>query len=765
MLGDSGHRRPHGSSGQTNITLYSLLCRTSDNRAAFSLSLSRSLLEYLGESYSMKRRSDVGASTPGPKRHSRQDPVSCESCRKKKLKCDRGLPCSSCSTRKLECNYGSINPGVTHPVQPMAQPERGSMLNDRVSEAPRISQWTPRQSSDTQSRSGNEPLLTADWLEKIVMGHRVPSAVPATLRAEVSQHQEAEHSPSHQTTTPGGQFAVMRERPIASSYNPATIHLPSYLPPLAEAMSLFRYYCKYLDFQYHLIIPSRLERQIQTIYECVAKDEGINLAHAALLFSVSAAALYYRLLLEPCEYAEAFSQESTFLTGAALIQSNYIPYPSLEGLQATMIIGHHLSNMNFPPSVSALFVHRSFVTQATSMGLHLVDCPRFVNERATNQFDKTNVELKRRLWWDLATYDWLIGFLSGPQEWTYSIQPQFMVVKEPLNIEDDEIDQDKNGVPLSTPTEMSYSLCRLRLAVVCRQMVDELAFYHLHEQEIPYEKILMLDRKLHESCTEIPDFFRFDQASRRKYSAIFHERPTLAWQRALIQQGYYSRLCRLHRHYFVRGARDPKYSYSHVISLRSARKVLEVKRIMDEEEPIFTPHSSVIWSVMHHVFMAAVILLIDVCFNWDDILAEKRKEEVLDACRMLSRAQQSSPIAREGINAMMGILRKHWTQEKIAVSRDLQELSIFSTSNGPISNAAQPEMPTPDSLSTKCTSVAPQTSDGQSTFYPSGNTSFSPLPLEEIWAEMLDSSANVELDTPDWTGLLTELTNATLPGE
>ncbi|KAJ5500727.1 hypothetical protein N7453_009778 [Penicillium expansum] len=610
----------------------------------------------------------------------------------------------------------------------MSQADQRPMLDERMSASPRTLQWTPQQDRETQSRNGNEPLLTADWLETIVMGHRVPSAVPATLRAELSQHREPNRSPSHQNTTPGGQFPPLCER-LASRENPATIHLPSYLPPLAEALSLFRH----------------VEQQIKNIYEHVARNGSINLAHTALLFAITAAALYYQLLIESPEHAEPFSQEHTFLAGAALIQSNYIPYPGLEGLQATMVIGHHLSNMNVPPP----------------MGLHIVDCPRVVIERSANEFDKTNVELKRRLWWDLATYDWLIGFLSGPQEWTYSIHPQHMVVQQPLNIEDEDIDHIENGVPLSTPTAMTYSLCRSKLAVVCRQIVDEMAYFHFHEQEVPYEKILELDQKLHKICAELPSFFRFDQTSRREYSALYHERPALAWQRALVQQGYHSRLCRLHRHYLVRGAKEPKYSYSHVVALRSARKVLEVKRIMDEEEPVFTPHSSVIWAVMHHVFMAAAILLIDVCFNWDDILAEKRKEEVLDACRMLSRAQQSSPIAREGIKAMMGILRKHWKHEKRVNSRDLQELSASSNSNSATVNTPQPDIPTPASLDPKNITLP----NAQLTVYPSEDTLLTPLPLEDLWAEMLDSSANVELSTPDWTDLLTELTNVTLPSE
>jgi hypothetical protein len=280
-----------------------------------------------------------------------------------------------------------------------------------------------------------------------------------------------------------------------------------------------------------------------------------------------------------------------------------------------------------------------------------------------------------------------------------------------------------------------------------------------------------LDRKIHQAYAELPAFFRFDQSSRRQFASLYRERPEIAWQRALGQQGYHSRICRLHRQYFVRGARDPRYSYSHVVSLQSARKVLEIKRIMDEEEPKFTPNSSYFWAVMHHVFMAAVILLIDVCFNWDDILANKRKEEVLDACRLLSRAQQFSSVAREGINAMMGILRKHWKQEKRA-------------GPGEGMQAAPPSSPGVDVSVLLDQSALPSASNAQDSkdrnydipadvqnipiHEPSMdfvNAELGSVPLEDFWSQMLDESAHVTLDTPDWMDLLTELTNVTVPSE
>lgn len=338
-----------------------------------------------------------------------------------------------------------------------------------------------------------------------------------------------------------------------------------------------------------------------------------------------------------------------------------------------------------------------------------------------------------------------------------------MNVREPLNVDDNDIEQYDSGVPLCTPTSMSYTLQRLKLAVVCRQIVDETASEHFHGQDVPYDKIIELDRRIQQAYGEVPDFFRFDQFSRREYISLYRERPTIACQRALLQQGYHSRLCRLHRQYFVRGSKDPRYSYSHVVCLQSARKVLEVKRIMDEEEPRFTPHSSVVWSVMHHVFMAAVILLIDVCFNWDDILAEKRKQEVLDACRTLDRAQKSSSIAREGINAMMVILQRHWKLQKRPVSGAFQsEPSPISAQIAPVPEGQQVTLAGPRK---EFSDQPVQNEYSQPILGVGEGSEAASMHLEDIWSEMLEEGAQVGFGTPDWTDLLNELTNATMPRE
>lgn len=57
----------------------------------------------------------------------RQDPVSCQFCRSKKLKCDRRQPCSNCSARGVTCQ-----PVARHPLQAPQDDKRQSPFPENV---------------------------------------------------------------------------------------------------------------------------------------------------------------------------------------------------------------------------------------------------------------------------------------------------------------------------------------------------------------------------------------------------------------------------------------------------------------------------------------------------------------------------------------------------------------------------------------------------------------------------------------------------------
>lgn len=381
----------------------------------------------------MKRGADSNDPASASKKAPRQDPVSCQTCRKRKLKCDRANPCGSCTARKLECIYPSRESGVIpSPTQTPAHDQRldgvlpteasskpsstsvGSNVHPSVGHAidnaaeyeSRPKSWPVNSDRQARTRSSDESVATVERLETIVMGHWIPNAVPTVLREDPATHEQITMPSSTSMVTSEWQQSMMAKYRTLARESPTTINLPSHLPSEEEAMCILRYYCAHLDFQYHVVHPGRTEKQIRGIYDAVNRQRPIDLSHTALLFSITASTLYYKLQSEPSDYADVCSQAAAFLAGAALIQSNYIAYPTLEGLQATMIIGHNLSNTSLPSAVSSLFVHRLFVNQAINMKLHLLDCPRAGNEHASEGPDRAMLELKRRIWWDLVSYDW-----------------------------------------------------------------------------------------------------------------------------------------------------------------------------------------------------------------------------------------------------------------------------------------------------------------------------------------------------------------------
>ncbi|KAJ6153691.1 hypothetical protein N7470_006650 [Penicillium chermesinum] len=677
----------------------------------------------------MSSKRKAPSSPQSQRKQPRQDPVACPSCRKKKIKCDRAVPCSSCVVRGIECGYGDHGPSRAT-VTASSQFRSPSEVRFSAQERP---QWLPQRQSPAPPRARDDSSITADRLETILMGHRFPSALPETPRPDFSRSVRSNPAQGLQNplTIAERLLALVNGKLAVSEEDPLTVDLTSYLPAEAEAMALLEFYQNHLSYQYHIIIPSLVKQQFGGIYRNNAQNLPLDMSEVALLFSIAASSLFFQILPDDVsEAAEICSGETAFLAGAALLQGGLPRAADNNGLAGSFDYRAPSVYLNLEP--------------ARPLALSPSNLHRPWRSGRGGEYDKVGLELKRRLWWDIVSYDWLIGFLSGPQEFTYTIHPSQVKVNRPLNIEDEDLATEV-AAPLSTPTCMSYTLCRLRLSEICRQIIDELAPYHLDGREAPYEVILDLDHRLRDAYAEVPSF------------SVLTRSPNDSMQLS-TSRGHHSR----GKNASSSKAGKPGYAGCTDNGSSAARKTLEVKRVMDEEAPLFVPTSSFFWTVMHHVFIASVILLMDVCFNWDDVLAERRKQEVWDACRMMRRAQQVSSVARQGISDMMAVMRKYWKQDKLLGSRGLQD-DISSANDirleGPVlvpnDGTGRPAQLTPMGQETTIHEARPAGAD---------SSSFPSFRMEDAWSELLDDSGGVGLDTPGWMDMLSELGTTTMPG-
>lgn len=186
--------------------------------------------------------------------------------------------------------------------------------------------------------------------------------------------------------------------------------------------------------------------------------------------------------------------------------------------------------------------------------------------------------------------------MGGAQCETYTVNPQQMRVDPPTNVNDCDINSTgKYGKPFEVPTDMTYSLFRIRASTVWRKLVDAAWESGFDLDELPYHIVLDYDKKFRDMMTEFEKVFCNTTSPLSAISRQTDPRsdgqnsPTLSRQRHLGQFALHCRFCRLHRPYLVRGSQAPLYAYSRMVCLKSARKVIEFGKLMGEMDPQLAP--------------------------------------------------------------------------------------------------------------------------------------------------------------------------------
>jgi hypothetical protein len=252
------------------------------------------------------------------------------------------------------------------------------------------------------------------------------------------------------------------------------------------------------------------------------------------------------------------------------------------------------------------------------------------------------------------------GYTGAAVEHTYSIQDAQMNVHQPANADDQDITFTSNGAKSSTePTIMSYALRRLQLGIWCREMTDISARAYFSGEEIDYQSTMVMGQKLENIVEDLPPFFKLSPNGSMLNDPIFDQRPQLLWQKFVLYSAYHTRRCRLHRKYFIRGLEDSQFSDSYAKCVESARKVIEVQRLIMDTKPSFKPHSYFFKPLVGHVFSAAIVLLLDV--SAAALPDPVQREAVFEACRILDLIKLHSDFARKAIEELVETFRSHWS--------------------------------------------------------------------------------------------------------
>ncbi|KAF5610601.1 uncharacterized protein FSUBG_2862 [Fusarium subglutinans] len=415
--------------------------------------------------------------------------------------------------------------------------------------------------------------------------------------------------------------------------------------------------------------PVRAPRM--TPVTCMRFDTQVpKLDELLMLFSIfaGAALAWTDELLNRLEAtkANAVSAFDCYLHSAlSIIEDAEIPLlPSVTAVSAICTLAHVAINSDDIVPIKALGLRSRCYNMCREMMIHRLDSPAAQKEREISPASNIDLEVQRRIWWNMVASDWLTSFSGSSQEGIYTFIPRLMRVKQPRNVDDAEltISGDIPNLSISVPTDMTFFFLRLRTAEISREIIDAIAPLADDAPEEDYRVILQLDRKLQDFVDGLPVFCKADPESMHKSKEICELRPFIYWQRISLHLGIHARICRLHRPYHLAAYSNPRYSYSRTTILASAYKILELRRMMDDPVAKLHFRPERYWVIFLHVTSAAVALAVDLSHDPDAPDAEAIKEKVKGAYETLNKSRKNAESLIRGIEKnmeqVMGTLQK-----------------------------------------------------------------------------------------------------------
>jgi hypothetical protein len=250
---------------------------------------------------------------------------------------------------------------------------------------------------------------------------------------------------------------------------------------------------------------------------------------------------------------------------------------------------------------------------------------------------------------------------SGTAEGIYSCHPRQMITKKPLNINDEAVfdGMNRDEQPPSQPTMMSNTMQIIRLAEISRGIVDRSPLAMAHTGGLSHDAVMHIDTELQSLINDVPAFYSMQiSALTRTFRLTQTEAEIFVCHGKTIHFVLYLQRCKLHLPYFARGFEDPAYFASREICLRHARLIIQ-SELWQEISDIDTALRLKFTGVLTGVFLACIVLLMDLCVNPLSPESENQRDEVQKSFKILDNAKNESEITAEFVGALVHVLQKH----------------------------------------------------------------------------------------------------------
>ncbi|CAI6063349.1 unnamed protein product [Clonostachys chloroleuca] len=609
-------------------------------------------------------------------RQSRQ--VSCHFCRERKLKCSRSFPCSNCTSRGVEC-----------PAVAPATAIRPTSHTIPIGSHAEILNRLARLESLLAAQHEKMPLSPPGSASNLVGGGSdVPAPQPlkwplstklqALVEDAVSIHSRCPGLDFH-NLSPNNTFIVricplrlFRELlPDDANSLPTSQLKKIWLPDRKEANVLIKKYLNGLTVFLHVTHGPSIQKLAAEVYDALeAGGSHVPTGYLLLLLAIFGNVILLWTACSEEEEAlfphagEASAQAASWIKVAleVLYSTQAHSAPSLEYAQGLTILSFTILNMDgvTPRGLSLLF---QATAVARELGLHRLDHQR--QGFPSMQFPAITgirAEVGRRVWWYLASADWLLSSSSNAQRGTYSINPLHMAVQKPMNIHDEDMAEDgMTAKPIEVFTAMSYSIYRIRLAEEIRMLTDKHPLIAFDPYAVAYSHVMEADAAFDRLLSSLPPFFREQPGDVNAVDPVIDRETqgTMMWHKHLLNLSINGQRIKLHLPYLARGAAEPEYAQSHRISIETAWKVINSEYKLRRENSTFTSPRFKLGVVMYGFFLSVAVLVLDMCLATDEAEREAKKQQTQPAWMILLEAQSESSIVGPAVELLTFIMQKH----------------------------------------------------------------------------------------------------------
>ncbi|KAF2171743.1 hypothetical protein M409DRAFT_63345 [Zasmidium cellare ATCC 36951] len=405
--------------------------------------------------------------TQPPQQQQQQPPrlFTCVTCARRKVKCDKtGPPCSTCKKARQECYYQEPPPRKRKrkPVDELQErvdkyekllKQNGILPPSDLENSPSEASPGTGTATDKSSATVKPKKSTGTLLKGAGKTRYIDSNIWRTLGEDLHPSSDEEDNYEQQapvTTT------VEAVDPVSAAFLGQSAHCPSLLdlhPTYDIAMKLWKQYLKNIDPIVKIVhVPTTLEM----LQRSSANPSTMSKVNECLLFSI------YHFAISASSEKECvalFGPQWRYMkktyhdaTRQALVGVHFLRTTELAVLQAYMLLLLSMRN-DYDPHTFWILTGIA-VRIAQRMGLH-----RDGEELGLNPFD---VQMRRRVFWQLLPLDGLSGQLSGTG---IAIAADSWDTKQPLNLEDEDIWPGMETPPVERKgaTSMIFILARTEI--------------------------------------------------------------------------------------------------------------------------------------------------------------------------------------------------------------------------------------------------------------------------------------------------------------